>query len=132
MKIWEGKFYEILHEIEDDFSWGWHPKSVRTFVERVHNDIGWAVVGQRKCLLEALYQDVIRRLVSAVVVSHVNAMEYIAAEIGTSRKLRKEGKDQVSTILFLGIPEVEVIVSHGRQSSIAQFRDFLDHRRASR
>ena len=132
MKIWEGKFHEILHEIENDFPRGWHPKSVRTFVKRVDNDIGWAVVGQRKCLLEALYQDVIRRLVSAVVVSHVNAMEYIAAEIGTSRKLRKEGKDQVSTILFLGIPEVEVIVSHGRQSSIAQFRDFLDHRRASR
>ena len=64
--------------------------------------------------------------------SHVDAMEYIAAEIGEIGKLRKEGEDQVSTILLIGIPEVEVIVSHGRQASIAQSHDFLDDRRASR
>ena len=132
MKIWEGKFDKILQEIENDFPRGWHPKGVRTFVERVDNDVGWAVIGQSKCLLEALYQYVIRGLVSAVAMSHVNAMEYIAGKIGTIRKLGKEGKYQVPAILFIGIPEVEVIVSHGGQSSIAQFHDFLDDRRADR
>ena len=57
-------------------------------------------------------------------------MEYIAAKIGAIRKLRKEGKDQVSAILFLSIPKVEVIVSHRSQSSIAQSQDILDDGRA--
>ena len=112
MKTWEEKFDKLLHEVEDDFPRGWHTKSVWSFVERVDNDVGWSVTGQCERLLEALYQDVISGFVSAVVVSHVNAMEYIAAEIGAIRKLRKEGKDQVPTILLIGIPEVEVIVSH--------------------
>ena len=112
MKVWERKFHKILHEIENDFPRGWHPKSVRTFIEGVDNDVGWAVTGQCERRLEALYQDVIGGLVSAVVVSHVNAMEYIAAKIGAIRKLRKEGKNQVSAVLFIGIPEVEIIVSH--------------------
>ena len=64
--------------------------------------------------------------------SHVYAVEYIAAKIGASRELGKKGEDQVSTILFISIPEVEVIVSHGSQSSIAQSQDLLDDRRASR
>ena len=58
-------------------------------------------------------------------------MEHIAAEIRVSRELRKKGKDQVSAILFVSIPEVEVIVSHGSQSSLAQSQDLLDDRRAS-
>ena len=57
-------------------------------------------------------------------------MEHIAAEIRVSRELRKKGKDQVSAILFVSIPEVEVIVSHGSQSSLAQSQDLLDDRRA--
>ena len=112
VKILERKFDKLLHEIEYHFPGGWHTKSVGTFIQRVHNDVGWVVIGQYECLLEALYQDVTSRLVRAVVMIHVYAVEYIAAKIGASRELGKKGKDQVSTILFIGIPEVEVIVSH--------------------
>jgi len=35
-------------------------------------------------------------------------MEYIAAEIGASRELRKKRKEQVSAILFISISEVEL------------------------
>ena len=63
--------------------------------------------------------------------SHVYAMEYITAKTRVSGELGKKGKDQVSAILFVSIPEVEVIVSHGSQSSIAQSQDLLDDRRAS-
>ena len=45
MKIWKGEFHKLLHEIENDFPRGWHPKSVWTFIERVHNDICLAVIG---------------------------------------------------------------------------------------
>ena len=68
----------------------------------------------------------------AVVVSHLKVMENMAAKIGAIRELGKKGKDQVSAILFLSIPEVEVIVGHRSQSSIAQSHDILDDRRASR
>ena len=67
-----------------------------------------------------------------VVMSHVYAVEYIAAMIGASRELGKKGKEQVSSILFISIPEVEVIVSHGSQPSVAQSQDLLDDRRARR
>ena len=128
----EGKSDKLLHEIKNYFPWSWHTKSVRAFIECVHNDVRWVIIGQCEYLLKAFYQDIIGGLVGAVVVSHVNAMENIAAKIGAIRKLRKEGKDQVSAILFLSIPEVEVIVSHRSQSSLAQSHDFLDDRRASR
>ena len=62
--------------------------------------------------------------------SHVYVMEHIAAKIRASRELRKKGKDQVSAILFLSVPEVEVIERHRSQSSIAQSQDLLDERRA--
>ena len=112
VKMWEGKFDQLLHEIEYDLPRRWHPKSVWAFIQRVHDDIRWAVIGQCERLLEALNQDVISGLVRAVVVSHVCAVKYIAANIGASRELRKKGKDQVSAVLFISIPEVEVIVSH--------------------
>jgi len=70
--------------------------------------------------------------VCAVVVSQVYAVEYIAAKIGASRKLRKKRKEQVSAILFIDIPEIEVEVCHGGQSRIAQRHDISDDRRASR
>jgi hypothetical protein len=78
-----------------------------------------------------LCQDVVGGLVSAVVVRDVYAVEYIAAKIGAIRELGKKGKEQVSAILFFRIPEVEVIVSHGSQSGLAQSHDILDDRRAS-
>ena len=130
-KIWECKSDKLLHETEDDIPRRWHPESIRTFVERVHNNICWVAIGRCEHFLEALYQDVISGLVGAVVVSHVYAVKYIAAKIRASRKLRKKGKDQVSAILFIRISEVEVVVSHRRQSSIAQSQDMLNDRRAS-
>jgi hypothetical protein len=71
-------------------------------------------------------------LVCAVVVSHVYVVEYKAAKVTASRKLGKEGKEKVSAILFISIPKVEVTVSHGGQSSIAQSHDILDDCRARR
>ena len=132
VKMWEGEFDKLLHEIENDFPWRGHSKSVLTFVKRVHNDVGWAVIGQCECLFEALYQDIIGGFVRAVVMSHVYAVEDIATKIRASRELGKKGKEQVSEILFLSIPEVEVIVSHGSESSITRSHDILDDRRASR
>ena len=128
--MWKGKIDKLLHEIENNFPRRWHPKTVRAFVQRVHNNIDGAVIGQCKHLLEALYQYVISGFVCAVVVSQIYAVKYIAAKIGPSTELGKKGKDQVSAILFIGIPEIEVIVSHGSQSSIAQSQDLLDDRRA--
>ena len=79
-----------------------------------------------------MYQYLIRGLVNTVVVGHENAMEYIAAKIRAIRELGKKRKNQVSELLFIGIPKVEVIVSRRSQSSIAQSHDFLDDRRASK
>ena len=63
--------------------------------------------------------------------SHVYAAEYIAAKVRAGGKLEKKGKDQVSAVLLINIPEVEVIVSYRCQSSIAQCHNILNDRRAS-
>ena len=73
--IWEGKSDELPNEIEYRFPRGWYTEGVRTFIQRVHNDVGWVAIGQCERLHQALYQDVISGLVRAVVMSHVNAME---------------------------------------------------------
>ena len=119
MKIWEGEFDKLLHEIEDQFSRRWHPKSVRTLVERVDNDVDRVVIGIYECLLQVLHQHVISGLVSTVVVSQIYVVEYIATDIEASGELGKERKQQVSAILFIGVLKVEVKVSHGGQSGVA-------------
>jgi hypothetical protein len=55
-------------------------------------------------------------------------VKYVAAKFRTSEKLGKKGRKQVSAILFISIPRVEVKVSNGGPSSIAQSHDVLDHR----
>jgi len=77
------------------------------------------MIGKCERLLQALYQHVVSGLVCAVVVSQVYAVEYIAAKIGASRMPRKKRKEQVSAILFISIPEVEVEVCNGGQSRFA-------------
>ena len=88
MKIWEGKSDKLLHEIQDQFSGARQTKSIGTLVNRVHNNIDWAVIGKCEGLLQVLYQHVVCRLKCAVVVSHVYGVEHIAVNIGASRKLR--------------------------------------------
>ena len=46
MRIWEGKSDKLLHEIQDQFSGAWQPKSVGTLVDRVQNNEDWAVIGK--------------------------------------------------------------------------------------
>ena len=69
---------------------------------------------------------------SAVVVSHVYGVKYVVGKVGTSGNLRKNRKEKVSAILFISIPEVEVIVHQYGPFSITQCYDILDHRGASR
>ena len=132
VKSREGKSDKPFHEAQDQVPRRWHPKSIGTLVDRVHNNVDWPLIGGRERLLQVLYQDVISRLVCAVVMSLVCAVEYITAMIGAGRKLRKKGKEQVPTILLVSIPEVEVVVCHESQSGIAQSHDILDDCRATR
>ena len=119
MKIWKGKLDKLLHETQDQVPRRWHPKSIGTLVDRVHDNVDWPVIGGRERLLQVLTQHVIGGLVCAVVMSLVCAVEYITTKIGASRKLRKKGKEQVSAILFLSVLEVKVVICHDGQSGIA-------------
>jgi len=51
------------------------------------------VIGKGESLLQDLYQHVVSGLMCTFVVSQVYAVEYIAAKIGASRKLRKKRKE---------------------------------------
>ena len=66
MNIWEGKFDKLLHEIQDQFPWGWQPKGVGTLVERIHNNVDWAVILKCECFLQVSYQHVIIGLMCAM------------------------------------------------------------------
>ena len=84
MKIWEGKSDKLLHEIQDQFSGASQLKCVGTLVNCIDNNVDWAVIGKCERLFQVLYQHVVCRLMCAIVVSHVYAVEHIAANIGAS------------------------------------------------
>ena len=80
MKMREGKIDKLLHEIKDRFPRGWHPESVRTLVDCVHDDVD-RVNSMRECLPQALYQHIISGLLSALVVSHEYGVKYAAGKV---------------------------------------------------
>ena len=75
-KTWGGKLDKFLYELYDQFPGRRHPKTVRTLVKRVEDNIDWAVIASCERFLQNLYQHVVGRLVCAIIVSHVLAVEY--------------------------------------------------------
>src|SRR6266702_5266702 len=50
MKTRKPKADEVLYEVKDLFAGGWDPKSARTFIERIQDDISRAVIRKREHL----------------------------------------------------------------------------------
>jgi hypothetical protein len=62
-------------------------------------------------------------------VFRIESREYIAAGIGSRRKLDEEGGKQVGKSLFIDVPEVEIKIGHRCLPSVAQGYDIFYDRR---
>jgi hypothetical protein len=52
-------------------------------------------------------------------VGEIKAIEDIETRIGPSGQLDNERGEQVTAVLFVGVPKIEVEISHGSQSTVA-------------
>jgi hypothetical protein len=125
MDIREVKPNKFFHKLEDLFSWGWNGGRYRTLVERVHNDVSRSLCLEGEHFFEAIYHGAIAGIKYSTIVRRIESEEYVATEIGASRKLDEERRKQVVKSLFIDIPEVKIKVGHRCLLDVAQGYDIL-------
>ena len=54
----------------------------------------------------------------SVFVGLIKEVKFIEKMIGLRGELSNEGREQVSAVLLVGVPKIEVKVSHGGQSTV--------------
>ena len=69
-------------------------------------------MGEREHILETLYHCNIAGLLCAIIVRRIETGEDIATRTRLRRKLDEEGGKEVTTVLIIEVPEVEIEVSH--------------------
>jgi hypothetical protein len=52
-------------------------------------------------------------------VGKIKEVKLIETTIGPRRKLSNERREQVAAVLLVGVPKIEIKVSHGGQSTVA-------------
>jgi len=65
-------------------------------------------------------------------VGEIKEEKFIETKIGLRGKLSNERKEQVAAVLFVGVPKIEVKISHGGQSTVPQGNDVLNDSGAKR
>jgi hypothetical protein len=131
MEVRGGKLDELLHEVEDPFPWRWQPRRVRGFIESVNDDVNRLLVREREHILQALYQFIFTGLLCAALLFEIKFIEYVTMTMGLIGKLNNERREQVTTILLVDVPKIEVKVSHGSQSIVSKGNDILNDCRAN-
>jgi hypothetical protein len=66
------------------------PRTVWTFVERIQDNVNWALSGQCQHLFETFLESVITRLLSTIFVVLINTVENVAARTRVCGKLKYE------------------------------------------
>ena len=56
----------------------------------------------------------------AVIVCLINAREYLATPVGTSRELCEKRRKQVMEALFIGVSKIKIEIGYGSKSSVPQ------------
>ena len=66
-----------------------------------------------------------------MIVCLMNVGKNIAITVGTSGELRKKRRKDIASVLFIGVPKIEVEVGDGGLSGLLQRHYVLDDCRAS-
>jgi hypothetical protein len=51
MKTWKPQVDEVPHEVKDLYANGWYSRSFGTFVERIQDEINWALIRKSEHVL---------------------------------------------------------------------------------
>jgi len=81
---------ELVQETQDSLSRRWCARSIRTFVDGVHDYVLWALLGNCEHVFEALHKHVIAGLLGATTVLIIQAGKDFATKIGPSGQLEKK------------------------------------------
>ena len=90
----------------------WDAAGVRTFIECVQDNVDWGLIGDCKHIFETLRQCGFSGLFSSVIMLRVKAVKDVTTRARLGGKLDKKRREEVSTILFIEVPEVKVKVSN--------------------
>jgi len=112
MKMRKMKVNEPLDKRKDLFTRGWDSRPVRTLVKRIQDNVNGSWIGNREHILKTSYHYTIAGLLRTIVVCRIKAGEDVATRMGLSRKLDEERGEEVATVLFVKVPEVEIEVRH--------------------
>jgi hypothetical protein len=85
---------------------------------------------EREHILETLYHFAIAGLLCTIAVLRIEAEEDVATGTILRRKLDEKGWEEVATVLFIEVPEVEIEIDHHCRPCITETCDVLDDRRA--
>jgi hypothetical protein len=90
VEIWKLKTSEFIHKLEDLLSRRRDARGIRTLVERVHDDVGGALLRVAEHVLKTFGHGTITGLMYSTVVFGVKAGKYVATSIGPGGKLDEE------------------------------------------
>jgi hypothetical protein len=103
---------KILQELEHFFTSGWHAGDVRGFVESIYDDVRRRLSLYFEHVRQTLGECVVRRLLCSFIVIQIETRENMMAGIGPGAELEEEGGKEITSVLLLGVPEVEEEVGH--------------------
>ena len=106
------KINKVLDKGKDLFTRRRDTRQVRALVERIQNNVNWALVGYCEHFFETLHHHPNTGLLFTIVMCQIKPVEDVATRNGLSRKMDKKRGEKVSDMLFIKIPEVEIEVRH--------------------
>ena len=112
MKMRKMKVDELLDKCKNLFTRRWNSRPVWTLVERVQDNVNRSSIGDREHVLETSNHFNITWLLCTIVVRRIEAGEDVATGTRLSRKLDEERGEEVATMLFIKVPEIEIKVGH--------------------
>jgi hypothetical protein len=126
MKMWKAKIDEFLNKPENPFAGRWNSRGIRALIDGVHDKVYRKLTGKCDHFLQAFYQDTIAGLLLAIFIDGVKPRQNIATRTGSARELREKGRDQIMQVLFSGVPEVKIEITHSSLPGIAHDLNIFD------
>ena len=77
------------------------------------------LIWECKHLFQALYESAFAGVLHPAAVGKIKEVKFIETTIGPRGKLSNERREQVAAVLLVGVPKIEIKVSHGGQSTVA-------------
>ena len=112
MYIWKLRTDKILQELEHFFTSGRHAGDIRRFVESVYDDVRCRLSWYFEHVCQTFEERVIRRLVCSFIVVQIETRENMMTGIRPGAELEEEGGKEITSVLFLGVLEVEEKIGH--------------------